>query len=242
MADNIAAILANTKNDNYFDKSNQNHLPLETKQILKDWMYNHRHYCYPTNEEKAQLASQTNLSVQQVSNWFVNARRRILPEILKGEGKNPKNYTITRKSRQAKYDASPEGTDSCAPIVEEETGPSLITALESFEDDSSLAFPLDSDNEQNADFDENTDFSGILKEFIAANSPQLDDIACGELLTVESANGDEVIQELNVNVMQVDDEPVEEAVLKRGIIYDANSNFKCAFFLLETPIQTDHLS
>ncbi|TPP57611.1 Homeobox protein PKNOX2, partial [Fasciola gigantica] len=37
---------------------------------------------YPTEDEKRQIASQTNLTLLQVNNWFINARRRILQPML----------------------------------------------------------------------------------------------------------------------------------------------------------------
>lgn len=41
---------------------------------------------YPTEDEKRQIASQTNLTLLQVNNWFINARRRILQPMLDGAG------------------------------------------------------------------------------------------------------------------------------------------------------------
>lgn len=37
---------------------------------------------YPTDVDKLKLVEQTNLSLVQVENWFINARRRILQKML----------------------------------------------------------------------------------------------------------------------------------------------------------------
>jgi len=42
---------------------------------------------YPTEDEKRQIAGQTNLTLLQVNNWFINARRRILQPML--DASNP---------------------------------------------------------------------------------------------------------------------------------------------------------
>jgi hypothetical protein len=44
--------------------------------ILRDWIEEHSHHPYPTEEEKEELRVQTGLSISQVSNWLANARRR----------------------------------------------------------------------------------------------------------------------------------------------------------------------
>jgi hypothetical protein len=50
-----------------------NHQPWVRK-ILKSWYSKNKDHAYPQPEEKAELAKKTNLSIQQVTNWFVNGK------------------------------------------------------------------------------------------------------------------------------------------------------------------------
>jgi len=53
-------------------------LPKQATEILKSWLFQHLVHPYPTEDEKRLLMDQTHLSVLQINNWFINARRRIL--------------------------------------------------------------------------------------------------------------------------------------------------------------------
>jgi hypothetical protein len=66
-------------------KRRRGNLPKSTTALLKEWLAQHKKHPYPTEEEKHLLASETNLSLQQISNWFINARRRHLPHLLESD-------------------------------------------------------------------------------------------------------------------------------------------------------------
>ncbi|RIB10811.1 homeobox KN domain-containing protein [Gigaspora rosea] len=63
-------------------KKRRGNLPKATTALLKDWLARHKKHPYPTEEEKQGLAKKTMLNLQQISNWFINARRRHLPLML----------------------------------------------------------------------------------------------------------------------------------------------------------------
>lgn len=53
-------------------------LPSEAVSLLKQWLYAHLLKPYPDDDDKDMLVACTGLSVSQINNWFINARRRIL--------------------------------------------------------------------------------------------------------------------------------------------------------------------
>lgn len=57
-------------------RKTRNNLPKETTYILLKWLNDHLNHPYPNSFEKNQLMMSTGLNQQQLSNWFINARRR----------------------------------------------------------------------------------------------------------------------------------------------------------------------
>lgn len=53
--------------------------PKNISRILKTWLSNNISKPYPSEVEKNQLMQSTGLNSIQINNWFINARRRILP-------------------------------------------------------------------------------------------------------------------------------------------------------------------
>ena len=53
-------------------------LPAETVEYLKAWMMSPEHVAhpYPTEQEKAQIMAETGIELKQLTNWFVNNRKR----------------------------------------------------------------------------------------------------------------------------------------------------------------------
>jgi hypothetical protein len=53
-------------------------LPQETVDYLKAWMMSPEHIAhpYPTEQEKAQIMAETGIELKQLTNWFVNNRKR----------------------------------------------------------------------------------------------------------------------------------------------------------------------
>jgi hypothetical protein len=51
--------------------------------VLREWLENHLENPYPAEEEKELLMNKTQLTMSQINNYFINARRRLVPLLKK---------------------------------------------------------------------------------------------------------------------------------------------------------------
>ncbi|KAL2434793.1 hypothetical protein ABEF95_007513 [Exophiala dermatitidis] len=56
-------------------------LPKPITDILRRWLQDHLDHPYPSDEQKQIFIQRTGLTISQISNWFINARRRQLPAL-----------------------------------------------------------------------------------------------------------------------------------------------------------------
>ncbi|KAG5899888.1 hypothetical protein JTB14_012351 [Gonioctena quinquepunctata] len=56
--------------------------PKVATNILRAWLFQHLTHPYPSEDQKKQLAQDTGLTILQVNNWFINARRRIVQPMI----------------------------------------------------------------------------------------------------------------------------------------------------------------
>ncbi|KAK2783291.1 hypothetical protein FQN53_009279 [Emmonsiellopsis sp. PD_33] len=63
------------------NKKRRGNLPKPVTDILRAWFHEHLDHPYPSEEDKQMFITRTGLTISQISNWFINARRRQLPAL-----------------------------------------------------------------------------------------------------------------------------------------------------------------
>ncbi|RWS12004.1 Homeobox protein PKNOX2-like protein [Dinothrombium tinctorium] len=92
-------------------------LPKHATSVMRSWLFQHIVHPYPTEDEKRAIAAQTNLTLLQVNNWFINARRRILQPMLdsanalnnsenSSQNSSSKNGNLAKKLKTCNKNAS----------------------------------------------------------------------------------------------------------------------------------------
>ncbi|KAG0303330.1 hypothetical protein BGZ98_006784 [Dissophora globulifera] len=99
------------------NRKRRGNLPKSVTSVLKSWLVQNAIHPYPTEDEKMRLSEATQLSMNQISNWFINARRRILQPILveaaaaavAGTDAPMENVLIVRKGKGSRMQVEMEG-------------------------------------------------------------------------------------------------------------------------------------
>uniref|UniRef100_UPI00398E3EAC homeobox protein Meis2a isoform X1 n=1 Tax=Pristiophorus japonicus TaxID=55135 RepID=UPI00398E3EAC len=69
--------------------------PKVATNIMRAWLFQHLTHPYPSEEQKKQLAQDTGLTILQVNNWFINARRRIVQPMIDQSNRAGKSQVVT---------------------------------------------------------------------------------------------------------------------------------------------------
>lgn len=62
-----------------YSKNKRSNYPKNVTTLLKSWLSSNYENPYPSEVIKQQICEITGLSMIQINNWFINARRRVLP-------------------------------------------------------------------------------------------------------------------------------------------------------------------
>lgn len=85
-------------------------LPKQATSIMRSWLFQHIVHPYPTEDEKRAISAQTNLTLLQVNNWFINARRRILQPMLDSANTVGNSENNCNNSSNSNANSSTNGT------------------------------------------------------------------------------------------------------------------------------------
>ncbi|KAL9549814.1 hypothetical protein MBANPS3_005033 [Mucor bainieri] len=145
-------------------------LPKEVTEYLKRWLILHKKHPYPTEREKQKLADETGLMVSQISNWFINARRRILQPLLESEHQDAinndgsisvaNNNTMPNRSRTSSateintHTPAPDAADTPEPTISTYHHKYIIGNFNSNEEGPSRHHSIDDTMSLDDDFEE----------------------------------------------------------------------------------------
>ncbi|CAH9094527.1 unnamed protein product [Cuscuta europaea] len=90
----------------------QRGLPERAVSVLRAWLFDHFLHPYPTDSDKHMLATQTGLSRNQVSNWFINARVRVWKPMVEEIHSLETKAMAAEKGSNAAGKAAEVGTNS----------------------------------------------------------------------------------------------------------------------------------
>ncbi|CCC71423.1 hypothetical protein NCAS_0H01130 [Naumovozyma castellii] len=98
----------------------RSNLPKEMVQILNTWLLNHLQNPYPTSQEKRELLIKTGLTKVQLSNWFINVRRRKIFHDYYAMAENNLTYSGSKNNANNSANVSNSTTDEMDEMEEDD--------------------------------------------------------------------------------------------------------------------------
>ncbi|KAK1756256.1 hypothetical protein QBC47DRAFT_183511 [Echria macrotheca] len=100
-------------------RKRRGNLPKETTAILSAWFKSHLNHPYPQEAEKQEFARITGLTPAQISNWFINARRRQLPVLMKdANAEHALRAQIAQQQQSVERDGQDPALRNTTPLSE----------------------------------------------------------------------------------------------------------------------------
>jgi len=94
-------------------------LPLETVEYLKAWMMSPEHIAhpYPTEKEKQEIMADTGIELKQLTNWFVNNRKRYWKPLVEAKLQKQQQQQKQETSSCAQMTAAVKNADLFCPSL-----------------------------------------------------------------------------------------------------------------------------
>ncbi|CAB3364183.1 Hypothetical predicted protein [Cloeon dipterum] len=94
----------------------RSNLPKDAIGVMNNWLRQNLKHAYPTDSMKEQMARSTGLTLVQVSNWFINARRRYLAQLIAEAGLDEsETHKIRRRGKNQPREPAKPATDRKLP-------------------------------------------------------------------------------------------------------------------------------
>jgi Homeobox KN domain len=80
-------------------KKRRGNLPKDATATFRKWFDEHQEHPYPTDEEKRILAAETGTAISQITNWFINHRKRVWkPGMAREQAENRYSPSLGRQN------------------------------------------------------------------------------------------------------------------------------------------------